>query len=390
MAYLGVSLVLALVYFAGAAGLAFRFTRSATWARSGARPSGAIQRSAVRLRSRDGIALNAWYQRATDARAAVILVHGCGASVDARGRSDPMTVVRALLSEGLSVLAIDLRGHGHSEAAPLTYGVRERLDVLGAVDWLRSRGYADGRIGVLGASMGGAAAIAAAAEEMAIGAVVSDSAFASFERVARRRFDALLPVGLGAALLPAALAIARMLTGADLRRFEPVGHARAMLGRPLMIVHAAGDELVPACEARKLAEAGRAGLWITPGGTHVGSFDADPSEYRRRIVGFLVRSLTAQAHPSGWPSPANHADRVAEAEKGIFHDRPVRSGRPAVDRGTPLDHPGLGRPIAKGQPRAHDLGKRGARCEAGCTDVMRVQSCAGLEHHDGSRRIGRA
>jgi dipeptidyl aminopeptidase/acylaminoacyl peptidase len=51
---------------------------------------------------------------------------------------------------------IDLRGHGGSSTARLTYGARESQDVLGAVDWLRARGH--GRIGVLGASMGAAPA----------------------------------------------------------------------------------------------------------------------------------------------------------------------------------------------------------------------------------------
>ncbi|HUG24197.1 alpha/beta fold hydrolase [Piscinibacter sp.] len=88
------------------------------------------------------------------------------------------------LHAGFSVLTIDLRGHGTSSPARLTYGARERHDVLGAVDWLRAQGHS--RIGLLGASMGAATALMAAAHEPAISALVVDSPFADFAQMIER------------------------------------------------------------------------------------------------------------------------------------------------------------------------------------------------------------
>ncbi len=58
--------------------------------------------------------------------------------------------------------------------------------MIGAVDYLLDRGYAPGAIGVLGASMGGVAALHAAVGDEAIGAVISDSAFADFGEMIER------------------------------------------------------------------------------------------------------------------------------------------------------------------------------------------------------------
>jgi alpha-beta hydrolase superfamily lysophospholipase len=63
-------------------------------------------------------------------------------------KGSTVALARQLGEHGLSVLMIDLRGHGASTRARLTYGVREREDVLGAVDYLLDRGYAPGAIGV--------------------------------------------------------------------------------------------------------------------------------------------------------------------------------------------------------------------------------------------------
>src|SRR6185503_9494707 len=54
----------------------------------------------------------------------------------------------------------------------ITYGSRERRDLLGAVDWLLAHGYVPGTIGVLGVSIGAVAGIDAANREPAIGALM--------------------------------------------------------------------------------------------------------------------------------------------------------------------------------------------------------------------------
>ena len=144
----------------------------------------------------------------------------------------------------------------------------------------------------------GAAALAAAADHGAIGAVVSDSAFASFRAVARRRFESLLPWRMGVVLLPGTLFFARLFTGANLARFEPGAHARSLYSCRVLVIHAQGDTLIPVSDAHAIAASSCGGmLWTTPEGDHVGSFETDPLEYERRVCSFFAWTLATRRAP---------------------------------------------------------------------------------------------
>lgn len=244
-------------------------------------------------RDRQLIRLSAWYVPAPKARGAVVMVHGLGMNKGFTFGREQMPLVQHLLDAGLSILTIDLRGHGHSDAGRLTYGHDERLDVLGAVDWLLERGYAPGRIGLLGGSMGAVASIAAAAEEQAIGAVVADSAYADFGAMLWRNFLAReLPGGTGRLMLPGTLLAGRALLGTFIHKFNPAGLAqRHLQHKPLLLIHAEGDRIVPVSQAYQLAKASQAQLWITSGGEHLSSFKDETPAYVERVSTFLRQGL---------------------------------------------------------------------------------------------------
>ncbi len=245
---------------------------------------------AVSLTARlDAVPLTAWYGRGRGAAGAVILVHGRDAVRGDELRGSTFDLACDLMDAGLSVLMIDLRGHGESGAARLTFGVHERRDVLGAVDYLLSAGYERGTIGVLGASMGGVSVIGAAAAEPAIGAVISDSAFLDLADVLDRQFTRL--TRLPRCFLPGALAVARWLTGVRLLSIDIAGEMSALASRPTLVIHGKGDPFIPVSHAARLAGIAGASLWVTPATRHVGSYGVAPEEYRRRVVGFLRRHL---------------------------------------------------------------------------------------------------
>lgn len=277
-------------YAAVAGVVAGRFTsaqrkRPAPPALAGARSVG--------FAARDGLArIAAWYLperfgATRPSRGAIVFVHGKDAcrGDELKGGSDDL--VRRIHQAGFAVLMIDLRGHGHSSAARLTYGERERFDVLGAVDWLRAQGH--GRIGVLGASMGAASTLLAAADEPAIAAVVADSAFADFGQMIERQYRKLS--GLPGFVLPGALAIGRVLTGVALQRVRPLEAATRLAGRPCLLIHSAGDRFIPALDAQRLAAAARAELWITESEGHIGSYRAEPAAYTERVLAFFGRAM---------------------------------------------------------------------------------------------------
>lgn len=222
---------------------------------------------------------------------AVVLVHGKDACRGHELKGDSTRLVAALSARGIAVLAIDLRGHGRSSRARLTYGERERFDVLGAVDWLREQGH--DRIGVLGASMGAATALLAAADEPAIVALVADSPFADFGRMIERQYRRLS--GLPLCFLPGGLVLARLLTGVNLRRVRPLQGAQALRGRPVLVIHSEGDRFVPADDGRAIAAACQAELWTTATAGHVGSYKGETEAYVERVLGFFGRHLAERA-----------------------------------------------------------------------------------------------
>ncbi len=241
----------------------------------------------------ESLQLVASYRRTLDARGAVILAHGRDSCRGEELRGTTQSLVRELTSRGLSVIMVDLRGHGESDRARLTFGRREQRDILGAVDFLLHRGYQPGRIGVLGASMGGVSAIAAAVEEHAIGALITDSAFASLEEVLHAQFTRL--TRLPSFVLGGALIAARLLTGEDLLRHAPGHNMRRLRGRPTLVIHAEHDPFVPVQHARDLAAAGACDSWITSGTRHLASFSVTGPEYLALVGDFFARHLSVDA-----------------------------------------------------------------------------------------------
>jgi pimeloyl-ACP methyl ester carboxylesterase len=221
------------------------------------------------------------------------MAHGFGSCRGREYLAGSLELVKSLVASGFTVLMLDLRGHGESDAAPVTYGLRERSDFLGAVDWLLAQGYASRSIGVLGVEMGGVAAMGAAAEETAIGAVIADSAYANPMPIIRRQFQRTS--GLPLAFLPATLLIARLLTGIDLVRLRSAEVLCETSRRPALIIQARGDKVVPLDHGLTLARAAGAELWLSDATVYQGSLLADPIEYTSRVIAFLDVALSARS-----------------------------------------------------------------------------------------------
>ena len=233
------------------------------------------------------VTLHGWYLPAVQGGAAVVFVHGKDACRGSELRAPTFELARAHVAAGISVLMIDLRGHGTSTRARMTYGAAEKLDVLGAVDWLIAQGHR--RVGVLGASMGAASALLAAADDAVVEAVVADSAFAHFGTMIERQFRHLS--GLPSFVVPGALALGRCLTGQRLADVSPLAAAARLIGRPVLVVHSQGDRFVPVDDAVAIAGAAAAECWITDSDGHIGSFAAAPALYAERVVSFFSQHL---------------------------------------------------------------------------------------------------
>jgi dipeptidyl aminopeptidase/acylaminoacyl peptidase len=242
----------------------------------------------LRLDTDDGLRLAAWYVPSHNG-AAVIMLHGLGVN-----RGGDLDLARAMAERGYGVLLPDLRAHGESEGEVSTLGPREVRDVRAAVEHLQNRPEIDReRIGVWGASLGGAVAILAGAQLPDLKAVVAQSAFASVEWLVQNQFSNLerMPTWLA----PVVVAMGGWQAGVDTREIAPVRQVGRISPRPLMIIHGERDSMFLVQNAALLAEA--AGepkeLWILPGLGHTGLYAADPETYGDRVGAFFDRALLA-------------------------------------------------------------------------------------------------
>lgn len=123
----------------------------------------------VSFSSRDKLQIAAWYIPSKN-RAAVILVHGSGGNKDT-----VVSQARLLSADGFGVLSLDLRGHGESEGDTVN-GVDEANDVLGALDYLKTRPDVDAdKVGALGISLGAVVVLRAARLTGDLHAVILES-----------------------------------------------------------------------------------------------------------------------------------------------------------------------------------------------------------------------
>jgi alpha/beta superfamily hydrolase len=80
---------------------------------------------------------------------------------------------------------IDFQGTGESEGEAITFGWRERFDVLAAVKYLKARS-PNQRVGVIGVSLGGAATLLATPPLELNGAVL-EAVYPSIDRAVVNR-----------------------------------------------------------------------------------------------------------------------------------------------------------------------------------------------------------
>ena len=122
----------------------------------------------------DSIRISGWFfpEPGAEPAPAILLCHGIWT-----GRRECLPLALRFWAAGYNVLCFDFRAHGLSGGRFTSVGHHETNDVLGAVEYLKQRPEVDPkRIGVVGFSMGAAAAIQAAARTTDIAALVADSA----------------------------------------------------------------------------------------------------------------------------------------------------------------------------------------------------------------------
>jgi len=191
----------------------------------------------------------------------VVVMHGWASAAE-----DLLPAAPAMTRAGLSMLFVDARGHGRSDAAEFMSMPRFAEDLQAAVAWLRERPDVDGaRIGLVGHSVGAGAALLVASRDPRITAVVTIASMAHPRETIGRSFRGYHVPQI---LVRAALRTIERTIGHNLDDFAPL-HTIARIGAPVLVLHGLDDHTVPTDDARRLAESGpSARLRLVRGADH--------------------------------------------------------------------------------------------------------------------------
>ncbi len=243
----------------------------------------------ISFAARDGVQLSGWWIRGTSrADRVVILVHGYRAN-----KAMMLDYAAFLAHYGYSTLLFDLRGHGESADAPVTFAAREVNDVRGALDWLAARPQSrEMQIVAWGQSLGAATVLRAAGEDTRIRAVIAESAFASL----REQIDASFTAFTGLPAFPFAPMVVTMgewMIGVNQDAVRPVDSVAHIAPRAVFIVHGARDPIMPLAGAHALYNAAREPkqLWILDDAAHGDIWFYHREEYAKRVLEFLERGM---------------------------------------------------------------------------------------------------
>jgi fermentation-respiration switch protein FrsA (DUF1100 family) len=240
----------------------------------------------VELVTADGISFGAWYFRQPGSPQTIIISNGHKGQ-----RQGALGIAVALWRKGFNVILYSYRGMPGSDRAPITFGIKEVLELQAVIAFARRR-IANARIGLLGYSMGAVVTLLGAAGEPGVEALVLDSPFSDLRAVLveNTRHRAKLP---GAPIVWLAGLMFRLRTRSRLADCSPLNVLSSLEPRPLFFIHGGADDVISVNHSRRLYDSyrGPREIWIVQGAPHAGAYHADRPLYVERVAGFFARHL---------------------------------------------------------------------------------------------------
>lgn len=241
----------------------------------------------VQTTSYDGLKLSGRYYHQSDDAPLCICFHGY------RGSAifDMSIMGQFLQNEGYNVILVDQRAHFHSGGHTITYGIRERRDVLSWIKYANERFGLDKTIYLFGISMGATTVVMASGLNLPdnVKMICADCPFSSprdiIYYVAKRwyKFPNLLWALIRAsALVYGHLIIPRNITAAN---------AVKNTNKPILLIHGEADYFVPKEMSEKIKQSNPdcVELHTFPGAYHGVSYFADPERYISIVRDFIER-----------------------------------------------------------------------------------------------------
>ncbi len=230
--------------------------------------------------------LRGWFIKNDNSKGTILLIHGWNDT-----KEDLLNHSAYLYKNNYSSLLFDLRAFGDSDGDFTSLGYFEKNDVLGAIDYIKSRDDINQNLGALGQSMGAASLVLATIETNDLKAIILDSSYATIHQVTGRRFKRThnLPKYPLATLLTFFGGLLNDFNAFDLAPLRYIDQVNI----PIFMIQGDSDKLVFIEEARRLYDKANQPkqIWITEGADHRKSYEYYPEEYEEKVVGFFNTHL---------------------------------------------------------------------------------------------------
>lgn len=239
----------------------------------------------VEITSYDGLKLKGKYFEYSKDAPIEILVHGYRGTA----RRDLSAGVTRSFEVGHSALLVDQRGSGESEGKELTFGIKEKRDVIKWIDFVINEIDKDAKIILTGMSMGAATVLMCAGMELpknVIG-ILADCGYSTNKKIISKVMkDLKISPKL---IYPIVKLGARLYGGFDLDSDSPY-EAVKRASVPIIFYHGSGDNFVPcsmseenynACASEKKR------FVIIDGAVHGTSYPKDKEGYIKELKEFF-------------------------------------------------------------------------------------------------------
>lgn len=194
----------------------------------------------VYITSHDGLKLYGKFYEGQKDKPVIIFFHGYRANATRDGSG-----IHTLGTEkGLNILVITQRAHNESEGKTITFGIKESIDCLSWIDYVKDRFGHDKKVILWGISMGAATVLTAAGRDLPdnVLGIGADCAYSSTKDILKSVIKGMkLPVA------PAyffARMGAKIYGGFDIEETSPM-EAVKKAKVPILFIHGVADDFVP-------------------------------------------------------------------------------------------------------------------------------------------------
>lgn len=239
--------------------------------------------------SNDGLKLCGYYYEVKKGAPLRIMFHG----YRSHGSIDFCGGLEESIAAGCNALVVDQRAHGISEGKYLTFGVKERYDVLSWVDYALERFGNDQKIVLLGMSMGASTVLMASGlklPENVVG-IIADCGYSSPAAIIKKVIsDEKYPRALTYHFVRAG---GRIFGGFDIEETSATD-ALAHSSTPTLFIHGDDDRFVPyemGAENYNACAAKNKRMLTVKGAGHALSYMVNKDAYMSAVNEFLASVL---------------------------------------------------------------------------------------------------